>query len=430
MVADRQLIMSRVLYRYFWQTLRFFATAIIIISPLSVSALSQAQRNLFDSGIYYFNSEGESLTCSQSGSDNSVGVTLPSNIPEPFNSLLSQASSAGNTNPQFLAAIFLSENGNTWKPFDTHWATSRVGASGPFQFMPATWDAYKTDGNNDGITDINNMYDAAYAAAKMLGTYAGPNAPLGSLSTPFKSNTILEAAAAYNWGPGNVQRYSSGGTAGLSVAPTETQNYVKNVYSLINSGFTKSGNPNYSDPTSTVGGGGSGESGASVSSSCNGASQGSVVQTAVNLSWPGPHGPPLEAKQEYLDTINKYNPEGIKDSGGADCGVFVSTAMRASGADTNYPVAGTAAQENYVRSHPEKYDVVEKVNLPSELQPGDILIVNSGSGVGGSGHTYIFVGPQSKGYNAASASQGTRMPSLGGSVLQDERGYYLRARLK
>lgn len=371
-----------------------------------------------------------SLSCSCSSGSTDVTATLPSNIPEPYNSLLTQAAAAGKTNPQFLAAIFLSENGNTWKPFDGPWLVSPTGASGPFQFEPGTWDTYKTDGNNDGVMDINNMYDAAYSAAKMLGTYIGPDAPLGSLSAPFKPGTILEAAAAYNWGEGNVQEHSSGGSARLSVAPTETQNYVNNVYSLITSGFTKSGNPNYADPPGQVSGNSAAQSGSPTVSSCSGVSQGDIVQTALNLSWPAPHTPALEAKPEYLAAVKQYDPEGMSDSGGADCGVFVSTIMRASGADPDYPAAGTGTQEAYVRSHPDKYNVVDQVASTADLQPGDILIVNSGGGTGADGHTYIFVGPQAGGYNEASASLGTRMPSLGGAVLQDYRGPYLRARLK
>src|SRR4051812_13404775 len=48
-----------------------------------------------------------------------LDLTLPDTIPEPHNTLFSQAASKFRMNPQFLAAIFLSENGNVWKPFNT-----------------------------------------------------------------------------------------------------------------------------------------------------------------------------------------------------------------------------------------------------------------------------------------------------------------------
>jgi len=93
-----------------------------------------------------------------SNGDAPVDSTLPATIPDQYAALFNQAAAAFNTSAPLLAAIFLSENSNTWKPFDTKWDTSPSGASGPFQFMPLTWQAYATDGNNDGVKDINNIY--------------------------------------------------------------------------------------------------------------------------------------------------------------------------------------------------------------------------------------------------------------------------------
>ena len=47
-------------------------------------------------------------------------------------------------------------------------AVSSQGAQGPMQFMPATWARYQVDGNGDGVADVNNVDDAAAAAAKLL----------------------------------------------------------------------------------------------------------------------------------------------------------------------------------------------------------------------------------------------------------------------
>lgn len=150
-----------------------------------------------------------------------------------------------------------------------------------------------------------------------------------------------------------------------------------------------------------------------------------IAQEAIKLSWPESHGTtPTDA---YRRAYTQYNPNG---PGMADCGGFVATVMHAV-ADKNYPPGGTANQEAYVRAHPQLYDVVDKVNDVSELQPGDILIVNSGSGEGANGHTLIYVGKQPpNGYDAASASLGSRAANLGNTVLHDDRGDYLRARFK
>ncbi len=178
----------------------------------------------------------------------SVQTTASANIPEPHRSLFIRVSAEHNINPNFLAAIFLSEQGNIWKPFDAQYASSPVGASGPFQFMPGTWGQYGTDGNGDGIVDIQNFEDAATSAAKLLSTGTNPNTPLGDINLPFKTpDTMLYFAAAYNWGGGNIQKKTNENSP-LTDAPKETENYLKNVEALISSDFTKSGHPSYGDP--------------------------------------------------------------------------------------------------------------------------------------------------------------------------------------
>src|SRR5439155_10125138 len=41
-------------------------------------------------------------------------------------------------------------------------------AVGPMQFIPSTWRGYASDGNADGVSDPNNIYDETLAAARYL----------------------------------------------------------------------------------------------------------------------------------------------------------------------------------------------------------------------------------------------------------------------
>ncbi|MFI1259118.1 lytic transglycosylase domain-containing protein [Streptomyces netropsis] len=51
-----------------------------------------------------------------------------------------------------------------------HWDGDREydRAVGPLQFLPSTWRAFATDGNGDGIEDLNNIFDAAASAGRYL----------------------------------------------------------------------------------------------------------------------------------------------------------------------------------------------------------------------------------------------------------------------
>jgi murein DD-endopeptidase MepM/ murein hydrolase activator NlpD len=57
--------------------------------------------------------------------------------------------------------------------FGTNLNVSSAGALGWMQFMPATWEAYGTDANNDGRKDPYNPVDAICAAARYLNAAGG-----------------------------------------------------------------------------------------------------------------------------------------------------------------------------------------------------------------------------------------------------------------
>jgi len=174
----------------------------------------------------------------------------------------------------------------------------------------------------------------------------------------------------------------------------------------------------------------------------NGVVANNIVQTAINLAWPNAsHG--SQPNPNYQAALAKYNNVGYNATSGLgdDCGTFVSTVMRASGIDPNYPPIGTVVQAQYVINNPNLFKVTYPIKSTSQLQPGDILIINKGTtevngkiipgadGTGAGGHTFIYLGPQAGGNNIAQASLGTLSGSLGVAQLNDPlgRGYYLAA---
>lgn len=370
-----------------------FSLVTILLLPQSTLALTEADYPAQNIRLY----DPKSSACTEAAG--SVSADLSKNIPSDWGKIFSAAAEKFDVNPNFLAALYLTEQGNTWKPLNSQWASSQVGASGPMQFMPGTWAGHAQDGNGDGKAEVTNPYDAVFGAAhliKSMGT--DKKTPLGDIGSPWKRQpkTILYAAGEYNWGGGNVQSHTSDSSP-LTDAPVETQNYLKNIYELFNSDFTKSGHPNYRDPAST-GEGGNGSSVVSASSCANntgGVHAGSIVETAkglINKDNPG------TASQAYRDARAKYNKEAGDDM--TDCGKYVATVMRASGADPDYPSAGTSIQRNYVMNSP-KYTII-KTKSPSDLQPGDILVNN--------GHTMLYIGDQGNGNVAAEASLGDHPP--------------------
>ncbi|ORT46858.1 lytic transglycosylase domain-containing protein, partial [Frankia sp. KB5] len=82
--------------------------------------------------------------------------------------------------------------------------TSRAGAQGPMQFLPATFAAYRVDGDADGTTDINNPADAVYSAAAYLcasGARNGADIPAALFSYNHDNSyvaRVLTQADAYS----------------------------------------------------------------------------------------------------------------------------------------------------------------------------------------------------------------------------------------
>jgi hypothetical protein len=123
---------------------------------------------------------------------------LPGVVPKPYNNIFTAASAQWKIDPAMLAAIFMSEHGNSWPDPNGPWATSGPGAAGPFQFMPGTWVGYSNSNPQDPNGDIQDLTDAAFAAAhylKVLG--ATPDMQPGDPNNP-QPGTAARVAGGYN----------------------------------------------------------------------------------------------------------------------------------------------------------------------------------------------------------------------------------------
>lgn len=86
--------------------------------------------------------------------------------PSDFNTIYQGAEARYGVNAIILRAIHIAETGGSGSTNRVN--TSGSGAQGPMQFLPSTWRRHAVDGNNDGISDINNVSDAIYTAAAYL----------------------------------------------------------------------------------------------------------------------------------------------------------------------------------------------------------------------------------------------------------------------
>ena len=151
------------------------------------------------------------------------------------------------------------------------------------------------------------------------------------------------------------------------------------------------------------------------------ASTGNIVATALKLAWEvDGHDGQLsrdQAKKEYQTAFDEFYLKLGGSTGQnpySDCGVFVGTTMRASGADPDYPLRGTAVQKAYLEKSP-KYTIIRNPTI-DQLQPGDVMVYNKSP----YGHTLIYTGPNGPQgiYMVAQASLNDHVPEVGkvGSV--------------
>ena len=309
------------------------------------------------------------------------------------------------------------------------WSTPKL--SGPSPPNTALDDNF----DNQHPNAINQIMDPAYQAERFFHRYEGVVQTYnftGLLSNPTNYGQVIQKIQG--------SAVSSG---------SQYQAQLNQAINIINSLYASSNPIALPVNLSNVSTSGVGVNTSYLSNlNCNNINSGNgiisknIVQTAINLSWPNSKQG-TKPTASYQTALKQYNPSGysLTNGLGDDCGVFVATVMHATGIDPNYPSSDTVAQAQYVISHPTLYKVTYPITSTSQLQPGDILIINKGTtekngviipgqaGTGAGGHTFIYLGSQNNGNNIAQASLGTLSASLGVAQLNDPlgRGNYLAA---
>lgn len=136
--------------------------------------------------------------------DRSMGLKVPSGH-KYESKIISEAERIG-LDPQFALYLAAKETGGAKDP---ERAKSSAGALGVMQLMPGT---AKDMGVKDPFDPDQNIAGGVRYAKMMLEKYQDPRL----------------AAIAYNWGPGNTDKWLKSG-ADISKLPKETRNYVANL---------------------------------------------------------------------------------------------------------------------------------------------------------------------------------------------------------
>ncbi len=220
--------------------------AILIFFPAAASALSSAQKDIFNSGIYYFDTDATDTTSCSILSSTTGGGSLSTNVPAVWRNLILEAAPKyPDVDPRIVATTLWVEN-RGWPEYKTVWKESSKKAQGPWQIVvPDTWNWVGTDGDGDGIKDPNNPKDAVHGAFKHnVGSAGKPIATegfTGNAESDFNTvvlhrnnSNLLAFAAKYN---------GSGAPDGVKLKDfnlnDENSAYVVMAYWLLATDFAK-----------------------------------------------------------------------------------------------------------------------------------------------------------------------------------------------
>ncbi len=361
-----------------------------IFVPLHTAhALTDDQIKALQSGVHYFNTEVDAAGCITSGS---ATVLAGNTNAEKVWNYLTQKMGLNSVQASGAMGNMEQEGG-----FNPDALNPDSGAFGIVQWLGGRKQGLQDFATQQGkpINDLGLQLD--YMKQELEGSYKA------SVLDPLKAATTLEDAVRV-WLEHYEVPCSPPGSAcdpEMAIRLPKAQSYM----TTFGSGTPASGSPSSTTSTSSC-------------TSGSGAGSGDILKTALGLAWPdNGHGNDCSAATPAF--IAAHEPiYGSDDSTHCTgCDVFVSTVMRTSGVDPDYPTFQTSVQLPYIISHPEKYQIIGTTNgdnLDPLLQPGDILayyVKNPDGSI--DGHTLIYTGPLPSGYNMVDGSNGGHVPQSG-----------------
>lgn len=423
-----------------------------------------------NNGIIFY--DGGQLYC---GADSQITggaggmLTKQSSLDKEWVPIILNAAKEADADPVAMASLLFWEN-RGFPKIDAQWGGSDSIGRGPWQIVKGTWPA-SAGPYAKGVVDPVISTGVAANLVESWGGKAG--IPIGSIDQDFSKGSNIPSMATvaknynagrFTWREPGVAGYKAGGRSWKQPSGTwfgQKQTIIDEyimamtyAYYLMGTGqqlpakgkldndaFVAKAVQNADNIKKFKIG-----DGANVANECEqetgatpGDGNGDIVKTAEGLAWKGREKDNQQQKSAATALYQKVMPQiqgrgtaNSVDSRGrtawSDCGLFVSTVMRYSGADKKYAQRGTGTQLAYVRRHKEKYDVFTNLNNTGQLKPGDIFIID--------GHTFLhthktpYKGTDGKKYNGFSASWGDRVPMANNTYFSDSRGHYTVARLK
>lgn len=174
----------------------------VIASPKKISVIQPGESKVEKEAREKAEAEAKALALARAKTKRNVVAreNRTYNDPSSFDEIYLRAQNTYGIDARLLRAIHQVETGGSGSTGLTNRTGS--GAQGPMQFLPSTFRRHGTDGNGDGIADINNVEDAIFSAAKYMVACGYPNVQKAlwgyNPSNPYY-NKVMGIAKSYGY---------------------------------------------------------------------------------------------------------------------------------------------------------------------------------------------------------------------------------------